>query len=236
MLFRSHEEKEKDKKTDIKEEISKRLSWTYPNEALLKIKSKYSVSELNAGKTGSGIIRDIPLNTPEFLREGGKHLSAAQKGTAFHRVMEHLDFTRMEDGSYIRRFVDELVAREIITEEEKEILSIEKIEIFAESMIGKRAKSAAALGKLRKETSFNLLHNVEGKEVMVQGIIDCWFEEKEGIVLLDYKTNYDVEGIQEKYKEQMMIYKKAIETYRGMPVTEAYLYLISKDRAVEIKE
>ena len=103
-------------------------------------------------------------------------------------------------------------------------------------MIGKRAKSAAALGKLRKETSFNLLHNVEGKEVMVQGIIDCWFEEKEGIVLLDYKTNYDVEGIQEKYKEQMMIYKKAIETYRGMPVTEAYLYLISKDRAVEIKE
>ncbi|MDD4366995.1 MAG: 3'-5' exonuclease, partial [Eubacteriales bacterium] len=236
ILDHIHEEKEKDKKTDIKEEISKRLSWTYPNEALLKIKSKYSVSELNAGKTGSGIIRDIPLNTPEFLREGGKHLSAAQKGTAFHRVMEHLDFTRMEDGSYIRRFVDELVAREIITEEEKEILSIEKIEIFAESMIGKRAKSAAALGKLRKETSFNLLHNVEGKEVMVQGIIDCWFEEKEGIVLLDYKTNYDVEGIQEKYKEQMMIYKKAIETYRGMPVTEAYLYLISKDRAVEIKE
>lgn len=234
------EKDKKDKKTEIKEkikeEINKRLSWVYPNEALLKIKSKYSVSELNAGNKGSGIIGDIPLETPEFLREGGKRLSAAQKGTAFHRVMEHLDFTRMEDGSYIRSFIDELVDREIITEEEKEILSIEKIEIFAESMIGKRAKAAAALGKLRKETSFNLLHTVEGKEVMVQGIIDCWFEEKEGIVLLDYKTNYDVEGIQEKYKEQIMIYKKAIETYRGMPVTEAYLYLISQDRAVEIKE
>ncbi len=150
--------------------------------------------------------------------------------------MEQLDFTRMEDKSYIRDFVDELVDREVLTEEEREALSIEKIEIFAESNLGKRAKSAAAQGKLKKETSFNLLHIVEGKEVMVQGIIDCWFEEREGIVLLDYKTNYDVEGIQEKYKEQMLIYKKAIEIYKKKPVKEVYLYLISKDKAVEIKE
>jgi ATP-dependent helicase/nuclease subunit A len=73
--------------------------------------------------------------------------------------------------------------------------------------------------------------------VIVQGIIDCYFEEtsdEDGkhIVLVDYKTNYDTAGIEEKYREQMALYKEALEKASGLPVTESYLYLFSEGRAI----
>ena len=78
-----------------------------------------------------------------------------------------------------------------------------------------------------------------GKEnVRLQGIIDCIFEEEDGIVLLDYKTDYVVEGMEEeiieKYRVQLKYYKDAVEKITGKRVKESYLYLFGLGKEVLI--
>ncbi len=51
------------------------------------------------------------------------------------------------------------------------------------------------------------------EKLMIQGIIDCYFEEEEGLVLLDYKTDYvnDIEEIKNRYKIQIKYYEEALK-------------------------
>ena len=74
---------------------------------------------------------------------------------------------------------------------------------------------------------------------MLQGIIDCYFEENGGIILVDYKTdivkNGDTNSLIEKYKSQLDYYGKALEVTLEKDVKERYLYSFSTDEAVEVK-
>lgn len=79
------------------------------------------------------------------------------------------------------------------------------------------------------------------KKIIIQGTIDCYFEENGKYILLDYKSNYTdieeetgIETISEKYRTQLGLYKEALEKIRGIKVEEAYLYLFHLGRAVQI--
>ena len=78
------------------------------------------------------------------------------------------------------------------------------------------------------------------EKIRLQGIIDCFFEEEDGIVLLDYKTDYVEEGnedeIIERYRSQLKYYKDALEKITGKRVKESYLYLFGIDKGVLVKE
>jgi len=69
-------------------------------------------------------------------------------------------------------------------------------------------------------------------EVVVQGIIDCYFTEKEKTVLIDWKTDhlYGPEGVErarEKYAKQVELYALALKKAFGVEVSEAYIALLS---------
>ena len=65
------------------------------------------------------------------------------------------------------------------------------------------------------------------QQIIVQGIIDCYFEEDGQLVLVDYKTSRtrDQSKIAARYKLQIDLYRQALEAATGKPVKEAYLYL-----------
>ena len=59
----------------------------------------------------------------------------------------------------------------------------------------------------------------ENGETLVQGVIDCCFEERGGWVLLDYKTDGgDVQEILARYREQITLYARALHEITGLPV------------------
>ena len=122
--------------------------------------------------------------------------------------------------------------REILTEEEASHVFVEKVVNFFKSPVGRRSALAK---KLQKEKSFNILTDYRGTEVMVQGIIDCYFEEEGELILLDYKTNYSSEGIEKLYRRQMDLYAEALEKGEGRYPKETYLYLFSQDRQVKME-
>ena len=75
------------------------------------------------------------------------------------------------------------------------------------------------------------------EKLLLQGIIDCYFEEEDGLVLIDYKTDYVAEGaeanLKEKYKTQIAYYTRALEKLTGKPVKEKYIYLFHNGKILD---
>ena len=147
--------------------------------------------------------------------------------------MEEIDFNKAVKlgKEYIFKAVDDLVERGIITDEEGAAVDKSKIVVFFESDIGKRAASANVVNK---EESFIMNWYKEDTPTIVQGVIDCWFEEDDGIVVVDYKTNKNTEGIEELYREQMHLYSEALQRATSKRVKETWLYLFTENRGLKI--
>jgi helicase-exonuclease AddAB, AddA subunit, Firmicutes type len=219
----------------LHKEVSDRLSYVYPYRADMDTKSKYSVSELNRTERTQEITLKVPaftIDKPDF--------TAAEKGTIMHSVMEHIDFGKVWEktaegpesvNEYITGFVREMTAGEMLTAEEAATVVPSKISSFFATDVGKRAAKAEICHKERPFTAEHVI-SPQSSPVLVQGVIDCYFEEDGELVLIDYKTNTNVEGIRETYREQIDLYKEALQMLEGKTVKEAYLYLFAKGRFI----
>jgi len=252
--------------------LYRQLDYTYPYEAARSIRSKYSVSEINemlsgetdsgatpedtdsAAAAGHGNARPVRLAVPNFAAETHR-ITAAERGTVYHTLMEKLDFTKVPAESrdtaenYVRYAAEDYLDAGLISEEELDVVDPGKIAAFFRSGLGIRAARAAAAGTLRKEHPFTMKLVSKGEDVLVQGIIDCYFvEEEEGggrrTVLLDYKSNYfdlkDPEGeekrIRKAYSGQIALYRRALERAGLPPVKEAYLYLFAVGKMIDMTD
>lgn len=208
--------------------IRNRLDFEYAHGDMMAVKQKYSVSELNRKDDE----REIPVASfsPE-MRTG--RLSAAEIGTVMHLVMEKVSYARAsEEGEeYIRTVADTLLAEETITPEEYDAISIEHICAFFDTDIGRRCADAEKKGKLYKEKEFIAEIEIDGVRTILQGIIDCCFEEEGSLVLIDFKnSSLDVrseEQVAADYKKQLLLYEEALEAATGLKVAESYLYLFN---------
>jgi ATP-dependent helicase/nuclease subunit A len=184
------------------------------------------------------------IERPRFM-EGSKKFTAAEKGTIVHFVLQHVDLNRVEDADLIRQQVAEMVQKELLTEEEAEAVDIDLITSFFRSETGLRIRNASGV---RREVPFNfrkkasdVLEGYESKTdtMLIQGVIDCFFEEDGQLVLIDYKTDYigpanTVDKLVDRYRIQIDLYTEALERITGMPVKERILYLLSINRAVHL--
>lgn len=234
------------------EEIDRRLGWEYSYSEACQVPAMISVTELkrrfeaqlrdDTAETGV-FTEDLPLlvKKPMFL-QGQKRLTGAEAGTALHFVMQHIDFNRGDFEEQIR----EMVAKDLLTEQQAGSVDGDKIRQFFRSPLGARMMAAK---KVSREVPFQIeipcseLYPdmrekiYQGETVLLQGIIDCCFEEEDGMVLLDYKTDYVPEGraeiIGNKYRIQIDCYARALEMLTGKKVKEKYIYLFSIGETLE---
>jgi len=236
---------EQTKNIEIRESLAERLSYKYPYMEDLKLKSKYSVSELNRHEAERKLSILIPLSI-DMAEEGkGSRLTAAQRGSIYHLILEHTDFANreMKSAAETLKF---LVDNEFITSEEAGSIKPSIVDDFMKSDLAKRMETAAKKGKLFKEEAFTLKTQKEDKSVLVQGIIDCYFSEtdetgNEQYVLLDYKTNRlmtgdeeEINTIKELYSKQIELYSEALEKMSQKVVKEKYLCLVSEGRIIDM--
>ncbi|MBN7771963.1 helicase-exonuclease AddAB subunit AddA [Clostridium aminobutyricum] len=192
------------------------------------------------------------LAVPQFAEMKKKGFSAAERGTILHEVMERWDFKKgyeiccqtavskdnngEKDAAWVYTvdFIQHLEDRHILTAEEAEEAknNTELIIRLQRSELGIRLAKADAIFR---EIPFNLMKEIHGEKIIVQGIIDCYFREGDHYILVDYKTNRieespnpeKIELLKEQYEEQIALYREAIETIRGVQVSEAYLYMVN---------
>ena len=227
----------------FKDKIKNRLLWTYPDCEFNNIPVTTSISAIKRKifEEDETIISSAS-KTPEFLKEY-TGLTPAQRGTAVHTLMEHLDFNNQYDIIGLNKFIDKLVKSNILTRQEADSINKDKIMKFLSSEIADRIRNSNVvkrenpfvMGLSPDEllgSEYSRFSNLDN-DILVHGIIDLYFEENDNIVLIDYKTDYvednNTEVILERYKIQIDLYKKAIEQGTGKKVIEAGLYLFGAD-------
>jgi ATP-dependent helicase/nuclease subunit A len=240
------------------DEIDRRFSFRYPDEELLTARAKYSVSairqeELKAAEAASGEV-NVTQADDEVVHlwrgsEGRRKASAADTGIAYHRIMEFLDFTKALDESgavdeaYINERAELLRDQGAVTEDVYRSLDLGCIASFFAGELGQRAVRAAREGRLRREKPFTLRTERGGREMLVQGVIDCCFEEDGRMVLVDYKSSFihpgrdhasEIARIRDEYRVQIELYSEALSKGSGREVAEAYLYLFATGEAVDM--
>ena len=229
-----------------------RLSWRYPHMACAAIPSKLTATQLKGREKDSEAaenaveLRPAPVHSalrrPVF--EGVKPLTPAQRGTALHMVMQYLDFSRTGSLAEIEDEISRLVIGQYITPQQGAAVDPADILRFFRSELGRRLRGSP---RVEREFKFSLLVPAAdyygdaepGEEVLLQGVVDCWFTEADGTVtVVDFKTDrvneHTVERRAEDYRPQLDAYTRALSQAAGVSVRRRCLWFFSAGRAVEL--
>ena len=240
----------------VKEEIEKRFSFVYPYKYLEDIPVKVSVSDLKkrSWHDESELEENISVSAeeqeeeqeapvPAFMAEKQEEYKGAARGTAYHRVMECLDYAETDTEEQLRAQLKRLLESQKMTEQEAECIRIWDIRRFVESGLGQRMKKAAMKKHLYREQPFVIQRSAsmlddgwKNETVLVQGIIDAYFMEEEEIVLVDYKTDRVRRGQEQKlidlYHVQLEDYARALERMTGKKVKEKIIYSFTLQKEI----
>ena len=126
--------------------------------------------------------------------------------------------------------------REMMNEEMARCIRIKDILEFLGSNAGTRMRKCAEMELLYKEQPFVLGMNKEEELVLIQGIIDVYFEEDDGLVVLDYKTDKVLEAkeLVEKYHAQLDYYAQALEQLTQKKVKEKIIYSFTLGKEISL--
>ena len=207
----------------------------YPHPAACRIPTKVTATQLKGRELDEEIaqgtvrrVRQVQVETPRFLI-GERPLSAAQRGTAMHLLMQYLDLSGPEPEQQVQA----LLARHLLTPEQAASLELEQVRRFLASPLAERIRRA---GEVYREYRFSLLlpaslYDPEAEpedELMLQGVVDCAFRTEQGLVIVDFKTDRILpqEAAQraELYRPQLTAYSQALSRVLEAPVAERVLY------------
>ena len=212
---------------DTVEGLARRIAYRYPYEKINAVAAKQAASRLaHQNEYANYSCTAVPL----FLQ--GKKLTAAQRGTAMHKLMQYIDLKAAANG--LDRELERIEALQLLTPEEIESIDREAVSKFATSRLGQRMAAAVEIYHEREfmvELAATELDGTLGDEfanetVVVQGAVDCVFFEGDKMVIVDYKTDRvkDLDELRSKYEIQLKVYEKALNQVFGKHETELIIY------------
>lgn len=234
------------------QEVQRRLNFEYQYKMSSKLPTKLTVTELKRRFNGdlndensTHVFTPGIVKKPGFLEEE-KGLTGAEKGTIMHLIMQHLDLNKISSMEEIKEQIEKMIQNEMLTEKQASSARVDRLLGFFRSDLGQRMLKSHCI---KREIPFFIeLKSTEiypslaedrysDETILLQGIIDCYFEEDGEIVLVDYKTDYvndeNVSLIKEKYRTQIDYYTRALERMTGKSVKGKYIYLFSKGEVLE---
>ncbi len=235
--------------SDCIDEIDRRLSFEYKYKKSVNVPTKLSVTDMKSLNNKDKNIENVKYNIPKLVdipmfKEKNTQFTKAEVGTITHYVMQHLDINVRSDIDEITRQISEMADSGLLSSDEANVVNIKQISGFFESDIGRRMLSS---GKIKREIAFvvkkpanDVIKNLnEDDNILIQGIIDCYFYEGDEIVLIDYKTDAvhdNINSIKSMYETQILAYKEALEILTKKKVKEAYLYLFDNNMQIKIED
>lgn len=218
-------------------------SFRYSHPDALTLRGTVSVSELKARQA-----REVLTVSHVFEEVDGPAVAVggAMRGTAYHVMMEYLPLSEGTDAVAVSRKKRELIEAGVLSKEAADAVRTPDIVKFCESSLGRRAGRAQGQGRYHTEQPFvlgipaaRLAPDCEEQDpILVRGIIDAWFEEAEGIILYDYKTDRIRVGeesvLVSRYEVQLRYYREALTQATGKPVREGWLYSFCLGKAIRV--
>ena len=241
-------------------DVEAALAWEYPFEAAVARSAVVSVTEAKGlfqendslsysehNEVGQHIFNLPQADSTTFWQESEKPeaLTPVEYGNLMHKVMQHLNLKAIKENlsaGAIKNQVALMVEKDILTSKEAELVKVQQVLEFFQSSLGSRILAA---DEVKREVIFTLalpasvvyagtdkekVDILKDERVLIRGIIDCLFYEVDGIVIVDYKTDYvDQANFDDKvnaYRPQLNLYAEAVEKILKVPVKEKHLYFL----------
>lgn len=249
--------------------ILRRFSFEYPDEHMTRMPRKLSVSRLYPEILDG---TDEGVTTPPEAEERLKHenmerlpvfatgtdaTESAKRGIATHLLFQFCDFERLREYG-AKAELDRLVAEKYISALDAERVRIAEVEAFRKSGLFSALLTAK---KLYRELRFNtrlsadmftsseeLRDKLGSHTILVQGVIDCLYEDEAGeLHLIDYKTDrltweerqnpsLAEARLRASHSLQLSYYSKAVELMLGRAPTTVEVYSLHLGRCVSVKQ
>ncbi|MBQ2965373.1 MAG: helicase-exonuclease AddAB subunit AddA [Clostridia bacterium] len=216
-------------------QIKERMDYVYPYAALSGASSKKLASVFNQEAFDDSF---FACSRPAFMNSGG--LTAAQKGTLTHRFMQLCDVGNPD----VKSQLDRMAAEGIFSETEIKEMKTDELEAFFDSELCRRIKSAQNVMREKKfamlmpvtEAYPDLPESFAEETIVVQGMLDLAFVEDGEIVIVDYKTDRGVneQELAERHREQLCVYKTAMERCTDYKVKAAYIYSLPLKKEIKV--
>lgn len=227
--------------------LGEALSFHYAHAAATQAPSKQTATqrkgrekdEESAEKAKSAHSAPIKWRKPSFIAQ---RIEAKTYGSAIHAVMQFIRYECCDSVDGVRREIQRLHDLGFIDSQTAEIANCEAIAAFFRTEIGEKLR--AGVEHLR-EFKFSVLddgrHYGEGLEeekILLQGVVDCALIEKDGLTVLDFKTDFVTEqtlaDAVERYRMQVQTYADALSRIYEMPVKKKMLYFFHMGRFAEL--
>ena len=227
--------------------IGKSLSFQYPYLAATVTPSKQTATQLKGRIKDQEVAENtMPVLTDQRNWRKPKFAQLQQdrmyQGTAMHKAMQYILFAACTDITAVEKEIERLVEQGFLSSEQASVVNPHQIFSFFTTDIGKKLQASK---ELLREFKFsiltdakNLCPDVDGEQILLQGVVDCAIIEDDGIHIVDFKTDRvtaeDAIFVAEKYRAQLTAYAKSMEAIYGLPVKTAQLYFFNIGKFVSI--
>ena len=247
---------------ETKDKIKQLLNWKYPYTEVSEIPTKTSVTKIKELANAELIqerTKDLKIDIqedstqtsisakPKFLKDSKDNkITNAQKGTVMHLCVQKMNEKEEYDLLKIQDLIEELRTKELISSTEADCIDANRLLEYTKSSLWNELKEAKEINKekafyinVKASKLYNNISKEMDEDILVQGIIDLYYIDKnDNIVLVDYKTDYVEKGkeelLVEKYKEQLNLYKEALEKSLNRKVKNMGIYSLYLNQFIQI--
>ena len=232
---------------EAEEALRRNLAFVYPHREAEALPSKVTATELKGHSEQDEDALSLAPRTARPFRlpdlSGARPLSATEKGTATHLVLQVMDFGKTGSREEIEGEIQRLRQEGFLSEREAGAVDAAAIGRLFASPLGKRMLAAP---RMEREFHFSLLceagdffPGAQGEQVLLQGVVDCFLEDADGITVIDYKTDRvknraEAEARARAYTGQLRAYAGALERICQKPVKECLLYFLRAGETVPV--
>lgn len=234
---------------DVVEQLKNSLQFQYPHQAAVSAPSKQTATQRKGRDKDAEAAEDT--REPTGVHRGWRKPSFAQDtaggtdvGNATHAVMQYIRFAACESTEAVEQEIRRLIDDRYITAEQGTMVNCGQIAGFFATELGKKLRKDP---NVLREFKFSILDSgenfdpqLQGEQILLQGVVDCALLEPDGITVVDFKTDRVTEAtLAEKvrfYRPQVQAYADALEKIYRRPVKDALLYFFHLGCFASVRE
>ena len=228
------------------EQIREGLSYRYLHTAATAAPSKQTATGLKGRQIDREAAEDTAAPSTSYRRWRKPSFVERQQqgrdyGNALHAAMQYIDYAACTGETAVRTELQRLIDQGYLSAQQAALVNSKAIADFFATDLGQKLQQ----GNVVREFKFSLLvpadwfaDGLADEQMLLQGVVDCAWIEKDGITIIDFKTDFVTEetlpGKQAQYAMQVAAYAQAMERIYQKPVKQRMLYFFHIGRFVSV--
>ena len=163
------------------------------------------------------------------------------RGYATHLALQYAKYENCHDLAAVEKEIQRLVSEGFLSAQQGELVDCQRLAQFFDTPMGQKLRTSR---QVLREFKFSILDDgqffdpeLEGEQILLQGVVDCALMEDDGITVVDFKTDRVSEeslwATAQAYRPQVQVYAEALSRIFEKKVKGKLLYFFQLNRFVE---